>query len=67
LGTRPSPAQEFAVTPAALQADAGAIRLTRSAVAIQGIDVTAERSAATIAPDRNTYRARDVAPAGDGY
>ncbi|CAN5827723.1 TonB-dependent receptor [soil metagenome] len=64
LGYAPVTGPELAVTPAALQADAGAIRLSRSAVAIEGIEVTAERSAVAIAPDRNTYRAKDVAPAG---
>lgn len=48
---------------AAARADAGRIRLTKSAVALEGLDVTAERAVVAIAPDRNSYQTRDVAPA----
>ena len=64
LGYAPATGEDFTIAPTDLQANAGTISLTRSAVAIEGIEVTAERSAVAIAPDRNTYRAKDVAPAG---
>ncbi|MET0398684.1 MAG: TonB-dependent receptor [Longimicrobiaceae bacterium] len=53
-----------ALTPQAPQADLGQIRLAASAVALEGLEVRAERSAVALAPDRNTYAARDLAPAG---
>jgi outer membrane receptor protein involved in Fe transport len=52
------------LTPQAQQADLGQIRLAASAVALEGLEVTAERSAVSLAPDRNTYSARELAPAG---
>lgn len=55
--------QEFAISPAAPTHDAGAIALARVAVTLTGVQVTAERAAMTIEPDRNAYRAKDVAPA----
>jgi outer membrane receptor protein involved in Fe transport len=53
-----------ALTPQAPQADLGQIRLAAAAVALEGLEVRAERSAVALAPDRNTYAARDLAPAG---
>ncbi|HEX2190635.1 MAG TPA: TonB-dependent receptor [Longimicrobiaceae bacterium] len=53
-----------ALTPQQLQADLGQVRLTASAVALEGIEVQGERAAVTLAPDRNTYSAREIAPAG---
>ena len=41
---------------------AGDIALVRSPIALQGVEVNAERSV-VIAPDRNSYRAKDIAPA----
>lgn len=40
----------------------GKVWLNREAIAVAGVVASAERSV-VIAPDRNTYRARDVAPA----
>jgi len=54
---------DFTVADAAPRASAGSIRLARSAVMLEGLEVTAQRQAVTIAPDRNTYQTRDVAPA----
>jgi outer membrane receptor protein involved in Fe transport len=54
---------ELTVAEGAARADAGRITLARSAVALEGLDVTAERAVVAIAPDRNSYRSRDVAPA----
>jgi outer membrane receptor protein involved in Fe transport len=54
---------QLTVAQAAPRANAGSIRLARSALALEAIQVTAEAGTATIAPDRNAYRSRDVAPA----
>lgn len=64
IGYTPQRTPGLAVEPAAPRASAGSIRLARSAVALEGLVVTGERTSVAIAPDRNTYRARDVAPAG---
>lgn len=49
------------ISAAAPRAQVGAIKLVRSAVEVAAVEATAER-AVIIAPDRNTYRAKDVAP-----
>ena len=53
---------ELAITPAAARIATGAIALGRSPIALKSVEVNAER-AVVIAPDRNAYRARDIAPA----
>jgi ferric enterobactin receptor len=63
LGYGSQSTRDLTIAPATPQANAGSIRLARDAVALEGLSVTAERSAVVIAPDRNTYQARDVAPA----
>ncbi|HEU4455747.1 MAG TPA: TonB-dependent receptor [Longimicrobium sp.] len=63
IGYGPQNTAEIAIAEASPRADAGSIRLARSAVALQGIEATAERSVVAIAPDRNTYQTKDVAPA----
>jgi ferric enterobactin receptor len=50
------------ITAAEPRANLGSMRLTRSAIALQSLEVNAE-SQVVIAPDRNIYRARDIAPA----
>ncbi|HEY0997405.1 MAG TPA: TonB-dependent receptor [Gemmatimonadaceae bacterium] len=55
--------QEFTVTDAAPRVALGAVKMTRVAVALAGVAVTAERDAMVVEPDRNSYRAKDVAPA----
>lgn len=55
--------QEFTVTEAAPRVALGPVKMTRVAVALAGVAVTAERDAMVVEPDRNTYRAKDVAPA----
>ncbi|MBV9880580.1 MAG: TonB-dependent receptor [Gemmatirosa sp.] len=55
--------QPFAITPAASRVALEPIKLTKIAVALTGVSVTAEREAVAIEPDRNAYRAKDVAPA----
>jgi ferric enterobactin receptor len=54
----------IAVAPAAPLADAGTIRLSPAAVALEGITATTERAEVAMAPDRNTYQARTIAAAG---
>jgi outer membrane receptor protein involved in Fe transport len=53
----------FSVTPAEPRTNAGSIRLPRAAVMLDAIEVTGQAQAVTIAPDRNAYRVREVAPA----
>lgn len=53
---------EIAIEAASPRANAGTIGLAKSAIALQSLEVRAE-NAVVIAPDRNSYRARDVAPA----
>jgi outer membrane receptor protein involved in Fe transport len=64
IGYGPQKTGEIAVAAAAPRANAGSVKLARSAVALEGLVVTGERTAVSIAPDRNTYQAKDVAPAG---
>ena len=61
IGYGPVSTPEFTVTPAALNSDAGEIKMSKVAVAIGDVEVKAERDALTIEPDRNTYKAKDVA------
>lgn len=63
LGYRPQGGNVVTVEAAQPRANAGAVRLARSAVALAGVTATAERQAVAIAPDRNTYQTRTVAPA----
>jgi ferric enterobactin receptor len=55
--------QEFTITDAAPVANVGSIKLSRVAAVLEGVAVTEERDAVAIEPDRNAYRAKDVAPA----
>jgi outer membrane receptor protein involved in Fe transport len=55
--------QDFTVTDAAPIANVGSITLSRVAVALQGVAVTDQRATMAIEPDRNAYRAKDIAPA----
>jgi ferric enterobactin receptor len=52
----------LAITAAEPRVNVGSIALGRSAIALQSVEVNAE-SQVVIAPDRNIYRARDIAPA----
>jgi ferric enterobactin receptor len=53
-----------AVPPGAPLADAGTIRLSPAAVALEGVTATAQRAEVAMAPDRNTYQARTIATTG---
>ena len=57
--------QEFTISPSAFQVAVGNIALSKVAVSLEGVQVTAEREAVTIEPDRNSYRAKDVSPAAN--
>ncbi|HEX2077369.1 MAG TPA: TonB-dependent receptor [Longimicrobium sp.] len=54
---------QITIAPQAARHNAGSIRLSKSAIVLESLEVTAEAPTATIAPDRNAYRTRDVAPA----
>ncbi|HET7187988.1 MAG TPA: TonB-dependent receptor [Gemmatimonadaceae bacterium] len=54
---------EFTISDAAAVANVGAIKLSRVAAVLEGVAVTEERATMAIEPDRNAYRAKDVAPA----
>src|SRR3954463_8045699 len=62
IGFTPLNTPEFTITPAAPTADVGSIKLARASVTLQSVQVTGEKPTVTIEPDRNTYRAKDVAP-----
>jgi outer membrane receptor protein involved in Fe transport len=53
----------FAITDAAPHVALGPIQLTRISVTLQSVEVQGERPTVVIEPDRNTYRAKDIAPA----
>ncbi|CAN5858883.1 TonB-dependent receptor [soil metagenome] len=53
---------EVTITAAEPRANLGSVRLARSAIVLESVEVNAE-SQVVIAPDRNIYRARDIAPA----
>ncbi len=62
IGFGPKSTEEFTVSPASLQATVAPIKLSKVAVALEGVQVTAERAAIAIEPDRNTYHSRQVSP-----
>src|SRR5687768_8524412 len=55
--------QDITITPAAPIVDVGTVKLGRVAVALGSVDVVEKQDAVTIGADRNSYRAKDVAPA----
>jgi ferric enterobactin receptor len=55
--------QEVTLSEAAPVANLGAVKLSRVAAVLEGVAVTEERAAMAVEPDRNAYRAKDVAPA----
>jgi ferric enterobactin receptor len=61
LGYGPLSSAEFSVTPASLNSDLGTIKLEKVAVALSDVEVKAERDAVTIEPDRNSYKAKEIA------
>ena len=63
MGYGPQRTGTLTIAPASPRANAGSIALARRAVTLEAIEVVTEASAVAIAPDRNSYRTRDVAPA----
>ncbi|HEU4880806.1 MAG TPA: TonB-dependent receptor [Longimicrobium sp.] len=63
MGFGPQRTGQITIAAASPRANAGNIGLTRRAVVLETIGVEAERPAISIAPDRNSYSTRDVAPA----
>src|SRR6476619_4667944 len=63
IGFTPVNTAEFTITPAAPVANVGSIKLQRFAVNLQSVQVTGQTPTMVIEPDRNTYKAKDVAPA----
>jgi outer membrane receptor protein involved in Fe transport len=61
LGYGPVSTAEFTVSPASPMATVNPVKLTRVAVALSDVEVKGERDALTVEPDKNTYRAKDVA------
>ena len=61
LGYGPVSTPEFTVSPAALNSDIGTVKLEKVAIALSDVEVKAERDAMTISPDRNTYKAKEIA------
>ena len=61
LGYGPVSTAEFTVSPASPMVAINPVRLTRVAVALSDVEVKGEREAMTVEPDKNTYRAKDVA------
>lgn len=53
----------FELSAAAPRANVGSVPLTRIAITLQSVQVAGERPLVVIEPDRNTYRAKDIAPA----
>jgi ferric enterobactin receptor len=63
IGFTPLNTPEFTIDPASPAANVGTIKLARVSVTLQSVQITGEKPTMVIEPDRNTYRAKDVAPA----
>jgi len=63
IGFTPKNSDEFTIAPAAPVANVGRIKLTRFAVSLQTVEVEGQTPAVVIEPDRNSYKAKEVAPA----
>lgn len=63
IGFTPLNTPEFTIAPTAPSADLGSIKLSRISVTLQSVQITGEKPTMVIEPDRNTYKAKDVAPA----
>jgi len=64
VGYAPQFSEEITIADANTRANVGSILLSRGAIELEGVQVEVERSSMVVAPDRNVYRARDIAPAG---
>jgi outer membrane receptor protein involved in Fe transport len=63
IGFTPRNSDEFTIAPTAPVANVGSIKLTRFAVSLQTVEVEGTAPAVVIEPDRNSYKAKEVAPA----
>jgi ferric enterobactin receptor len=63
IGFTPINTPEFTIDPASPVANVGSIKLSRVSVQLQSVQITGEKPTVVIEPDRNTYKAKDVAPA----
>ena len=63
IGFSPMNTAEFTIAPTAQTASVGDIKLARFAVSLQTVEVEGTTPTVTIEPDRNSYKAKDVAPA----
>ncbi len=63
IGFTPKNTEEFTIAPAAQSANVGSIKLARFAVSLQTVEVEGTTPAVVIEPDRNSYKAKEVAPA----
>ncbi|MBX6363883.1 MAG: TonB-dependent receptor, partial [Gemmatimonadetes bacterium] len=66
LGYAPQTRTGITLTQAAPSADLGVVRLAVAAVAVEGIEVSAEQAAVVLAPDRNIYQTKDMPAASAG-
>ncbi|HEX2718626.1 MAG TPA: TonB-dependent receptor [Gemmatimonadaceae bacterium] len=62
MGFKPE-RKRFTITPQAVAANVDTLLLTQIPLELQAVEVKSDRPAMSIEPDRNTYRAKDVAPA----
>jgi outer membrane receptor protein involved in Fe transport len=61
LGYAPVSSVAFTIAPTSLVSTIGTIKLNKAAVSLSDVEVKAERDAVVVEPDRNTYKAKDVA------
>jgi ferric enterobactin receptor len=62
LGYAPVNSQPITINATNQRAVVGSVKLARQAVEVAGVEATAERTV-VVAPDRNSYRVKDLAPA----
>jgi ferric enterobactin receptor len=62
IGYEPHRMAELTIEAASPRVNVGSIALSRSPIVLDGVEVRAE-SPVVVAPDRNIYRAREIAPA----
>jgi ferric enterobactin receptor len=63
IGYSPKNTDVITIAAASPRASLGSIKLAKFAIALQSVEVTGSRPTIAIEPDRNAYRAKDVAPA----